>query len=49
MPKKTDKIEIRIDAEIKQAFSEYAIKLGTNISTILRNYIEECVKNVKIN
>ena len=43
MPKQTEKIELRIDAETKQKFVQYANELNTNISNILRNYIKECV------
>ena len=43
MPKQTEKIELRIDAETKQKFIQYANELNTNISNILRNYIKECV------
>lgn len=45
MPKKTEKIEVRISAETKQAFIEYAERLGVNISTLIRNYIEESIQN----
>lgn len=49
MPKKTEKIELRIEPEDKYAFEEYAKALNTNISTILRNYIKECLENAKSN
>lgn len=49
MPKKTEKIEVRIDADTKQAFIEYAEQLGVSISTLIRNYIEESIQNGKKN
>lgn len=42
---KTEKIEVRIDSLTKQAFLKYAQNSGQNISTILRNFIKECIKN----
>lgn len=42
---KTEKIEVRIDSQTKQAFLDYAYETGQNISTILRNFIKECIKN----
>lgn len=41
--KKESKIELRIDKETKQKFIEYAKKINKNISSILRNFIEECI------
>lgn len=40
---KTTKIELRIDEELKNKFLEYAKILNKNVSSILREYIEECV------
>lgn len=47
MPKKEEKIEIRISTDLKQAFSNYAKEQGTNISALIRNFILECVNNGK--
>ena len=41
----TEKIEVRVDLETKNSFSQYAKDLGTNISQLLRDYMKECVKN----
>ena len=41
----TEKIEVRVDLETKNSFSQYAKGLGKNISQILREYIKECIKN----
>lgn len=41
--KKESKIELRIDEETKQKFIEYAKKINKNISSILRDFIKECV------
>jgi len=46
---KTEKIEIRIDSTTKKAFLEYAKQINSNVSTILRNFIKECVKNAGSN
>lgn len=40
---KTTKIELRIDEELKNKFLEYAKTLNKNVSSILREYIEECI------
>ena len=44
--KKTEKIEIRIDSELKEKFNQYAKSKNKKISVLLREYIEECCKNV---
>lgn len=49
MPKKEEKIEVRIDTGLKQAFSDYAKEQGTNISTLIRNFIKECIENGQAN
>ena len=41
----TEKIEIRVDLETKNAFSQYAKSLEKNISQLLREYMKECIKN----
>ena len=46
---KTEKIEIRIDGATKKAFLEYAKHINSNISTILRDFIKECIKNASSN
>lgn len=43
--KKNEKIEIRIDANTKEQFINYAKFKEKSISKILREYIEECIKN----
>lgn len=43
--KKETKIEVRIDEETKQKFIEYAKKINKNISSILRDFIKECINN----
>lgn len=45
MMKKTEKIEIRIDSELKEKFNQYAQSQNKKISVLLREYIEECCKN----
>lgn len=47
MKNKTAKIEIRIDSKTKESFAQYAKNNSTTVSTLLRNYIEEIVKNGK--
>lgn len=47
--KKRDKIELRIDNESKRKFIYYAQINGTTVSSLLRNYIKECIKNGKNN
>ena len=50
MPKKEEKIEVRIDTELKRAFSDYAKQKGISISALIRNFIKECItENGKIN
>lgn len=42
---KTEKIEIRIDSNSKQAFLEYCQNHSIKASVLLRQFIEECIKN----
>lgn len=49
MQKKTAKIEVRIEANLKESFAQYAKDNNTTISTLLRNYIKETVDNGKAN
>lgn len=42
--KKTTKIEIRIDEDLKEKFINYAKNLNQSVSDILRTYIKGCVE-----
>lgn len=47
--KKNEKIEIRVDEATKVAFAAYAAARDKTISSILRDYIKECLDNGKSN
>lgn len=47
--KKTAKIEIRIDEDLKEKFIHYAKNHNQTVSDILRKYIEECIFHGKKN
>lgn len=47
MPKKTEKIELRIEAEYKKAFENYTQQLGVSVSGLLRDYIKQCINSEK--
>lgn len=49
MQKKTAKIEVRIEANLKESFAQYAKDNNTTISTLLRDYIKEIIDNGKAN
>ena len=46
---KNNKIEFRINEELKLKFINYAKQKNMKISDILRNYIESCVDDGKTN
>lgn len=47
--KKSEKIEIRVDEATKLAFAAYAAAQDKTISSILRDYIKECLNDGESN
>ena len=45
MQKKTAKIEVRLEANLKESFIQYAKDNNTTISALLRDYIKEIIDN----